>query len=140
MLSDEFCFPTCTEGKVSFWQLKRNTPQASIKLWGVGQFEPCFIYVSENSRERISCDNSVGHLKRRETKAEFVEVEMMQTSDYCKKWGGYWKAHLESQRSEFLFTFKLDDSLPHPLHPAVFYGPGPVLCCCWAIRYIINVW
>lgn len=122
------------------WQLKRNIPQANIKLWGVGQFEPSLIYVSENSRERISYDNSVGHLERRETKAEFIEVEMMQSSDYCKKWGGYWKAHLEGQRSEFLFTFKLDDSLPHPPQPAVVYGPGPVLCCCQAIRYIINVW
>lgn len=42
----------------------------------------------------------------------------------AKKWEIYWA--VEGRRSEFLFTFKLDDSLPHPPQPAVFYGPGPV--------------
>lgn len=65
-----------------------------------------FIYGSDKNRERISCDNSESHIKRRETKAEFVEMGAMLDCVYCKKQEGYWKAYPGVQPSELsLFTF-----------------------------------
>lgn len=105
MLSNEVCFSGCTGEKVSLLQLKKVS-QASVNFRMVGQFELSFIYGADKSRERISCDNSVGHFKRRETKAGFAEVGAKLGPVSSKKWEGCWKAYPEAQPSEFsLCTF-----------------------------------
>lgn len=61
---------------------KENIP-GKCKAQSGRQFELSFIYVSDKGRGRISCDNSVGHLKRRGTKVESAEVGAVMGSVYC---------------------------------------------------------
>lgn len=96
-----------------------------------------FIYVSDNSRERISCDNSESHIKRRETKAEFVKVRAVLGCVYCKKQEGHGKACPGGQSSEFSVSFWLDDN-PHLGQLSVMVQT--LFYACQVVRCIICVW